>query len=472
MAEDESLCTHYNYHKHKLILFLAAMRSYRDELQENGFEVAYTALDSEEASPSFFQALKDILEKQSVSRIRMFEIEDKFFEKKVKDFCEEEEITLDVLESPSFLCSRERFAEYLESASKPFMKTFYEQQRRRLDILIDSEGNPEGGKFSFDEENRKKLPKKLSPPPLPEEESNSYVSEVSSLVNTRFPEHPGSVEGFWLPVDRTRALYWLRDFFENRFKNFGPYEDAITPRSDSVYHSTLSPMINLGLLTPEEVVQRALDVAKETDVPLPSLEGFIRQVIGWREFVRGIYQNFSETQEKENFWGHERLLASCWYSADTGIPPLDDALEKTLRLGWNHHIERLMIIGNVMLLCEIAPREVHRWFMEMYVDSSDWVMGPNIYGMSQFSDGGIFATKPYICGSNYIRKMSSYPKGEWCDVLDGLYWRFIGKHRDFYESNPRMSMMSSLLDKIEDSRKERIFSAAEKFIAQVSSKPS
>ncbi|MDX1563168.1 MAG: FAD-binding domain-containing protein, partial [Gammaproteobacteria bacterium] len=197
---------------------------------------------------------------------------------------------------------------------------------------------------------------------------------------------------------------------------------------------------------------------------LNSLEGFVRQLIGWREFVRGVYREHGETQTNANFFGHDHELTDAWYDGTTGLPPLDDAIRKANRLGWDHHIVRLMVVGNVMNLAGIAPQAAHRWFMEMYVDSAEWVMGPNVYGMALFSDGGIFATKPYICGSNYWLKMSDYSRGDWCDVIDGLYWRFIDRHRDTLTSNPRLAMMPAMLDRLDDSRRDKIFSAADDFI--------
>jgi deoxyribodipyrimidine photolyase-related protein len=199
-------------------------------------------------------------------------------------------------------------------------------------------------------------------------------------------------------------------------------------------------------------------------IPLQSLEGFVRQVIGWREFVRGIYRTYSDEQDRTNFWSHKRGLTKAWYDGTTGIPPLDDTIQSVQTLGWAHHIPRLMVLGNLMTLCEIRPNEAHRWFMEMFVDSSEWVMGPNVYGMGLFSDGGIFATKPYICGSNYLLKMSDYGKGPWCDIVDGLYWRFIEKHRTFFTQNPRLALMPRALDRLRADRRSRIFQAANEFL--------
>ena len=229
-----------------------------------------------------------------------------------------------------------------------------------------------------------------------------------------------------------------------------------------MFHSLLSPYLNMGLLTPDEVVDQVVAAADE--MPIQSVEGFVRQVIGWREFVRGVYREFGDRQEKANFWSHERELTTAWYAGETGIPPLDDVILSVQELGWAHHIPRLMILGNLMTLCEIRPQSAHRWFMEMFVDSSEWVMGPNVYGMGLFSDGGIFATKPYICGSNYLLKMSDYKKGDWCETVDGLYWRFIDKHRDFFAGNPRLALMPRALDRLDEERRKRIFAAAQEFI--------
>ncbi|RYZ51601.1 MAG: cryptochrome/photolyase family protein, partial [Proteobacteria bacterium] len=279
-------------------------------------------------------------------------------------------------------------------------------------------------------------------------------------IDEHFADHPGHSEDFWLPTDRQGARLWLEDFLENRFSNFGPYEDALPAHSPFVFHSVLTPFLNTGLLTPSEVIKAALARAKANSIPINSLEGFVRQIIGWREFVRGIYHNFGAQQERTNFWNHRRKLSPHWYRGDTGIPPLDATIQKCLRYGYAHHIERLMVVGSLMLLLEIDPQEAHRWFMEMFIDSADWVMGPNVYGMAIFSDGGIFATKPYICGANYYRKMGNFEAGEWQDGVDGLYWSFIEKHREFFLQNLRMAFIVNSLDKMRPERLEILRGAA------------
>jgi deoxyribodipyrimidine photolyase-related protein len=293
--------------------------------------------------------------------------------------------------------------------------------------------------------------------PIPKR--TSHDAEVIKLVSQEFGSHPGDANNFWLPTERSGARQWMNDFFAKRFRAFGPYEDAFSKNEPFLYHSVLTPFLNTGLVTPSECVSIAIKEMSEQEIPLNSAEGFIRQVIGWREFIRGIDRNFGEKQEASNFFGARNRLTDVWYAGESGIEPLDDVIRKVQRYSYAHHIERLMVIGSLMVLLGVEPKEGYRWFMEMFVDSSDWVMGPNVYGMALFSDGGIFATKPYICGSNYYRKMG-YPAGDWCDGVDGLYWSFISRHRENFIRNPRMSMMVRSLDKISSDRMARLNSAA------------
>ena len=462
LAEDMGLCTYVRHHQQKIVLFLAAMRAYADELRADGYDVIYRRLDPD-TTESYEDKLSDALQSSGARRLLHFEIEDKPMESRLIKFASDRSIERREFGSPMFTCSRSDFEAFASDNKRLLMADFYRQQRQRLGILIDENGKPVGERWSFDEDNRKKLPKTVTVPDVRWASATAHVTDVIALVEKEFADHPGKAADFRWPTTRQQAGDWLDDFVANRLDDFGPYEDAMTTRSSMLFHSALTPCLNLGLLTPDEVVEAALQRVDEA--PLASVEGFVRQVIGWREFVRGIYQNFSEHQERGNFWGHERNLTDAWYEGTTGIVPLDDAIQTAQRLGWTHHIPRLMVLGNLMTLCEIRPDRAHRWFMEMYVDSSDWVMGPNVYGMGLFSDGGIFATKPYICGSNYLLKMSDYKKGPWCDTVDGLYWRFIDRHREFFGANPRLALMPRALDRLDNERRARIFGAAESFLA-------
>ncbi|MEL6836211.1 MAG: cryptochrome/photolyase family protein [Bacteroidota bacterium] len=461
MAEDRELCTHYRYHKHKLILFLSAMRSYADHLRET-VTVTYSALDDITIDQSYTDRLGAFLDQHpQISSIRSYEIEDHFFADRIREFAEERSLAYETVQSAGYVTSREQFAAYNQSTRRPFMATFYQQQRKRLKVLVDEKNEPLHGQWSFDADNRKKLPKKYVIPEQPEHEWTAHTKAVIDLVNTHFAEHPGEASNFWLATTRQQALNQLEDFLEQRFTDFGPYEDAFEPEEAFLFHSILSPYINMGLITAAEVTERAVSYAQQNDTHYPSVEGFVRQVIGWREFIRGMYHEYSNDMLSTNFFNHQRKLTDDWWKGTTGILPVDHCIQRADRYGYLHHIERLMVMGNMMLLSEIHPDEVNRWFMEFFVDSADWVMVPNVYGMSQFADGGIFATKPYICGSNYWSKMSSYKKGaDWSDIVDGLYWRFIDQKRDFMRKNPRLSMMVSMYDKMATDKRERLAKAA------------
>ena len=466
MREDRELCTYFRFHKHKIIFFLSSMREFSSSLKKEGYKVHYETL-SDSNNGKYEDCLRSFIAKQKIQSISFYEIEDKFFESRLLKLFDSLGIKSEMVNSPMFLCTRPEFEGYLSTHKKPMMKSFYEIQRKRMRILVDSKLKPVGGKWSFDVENRKSLPTDIVPP-TPEKVTHSKSTlAVMNLVEECFPNHPGESQNFWLPIDRKGALKSLEFFLLEKLASFGPYEDALPEHSDFVFHSVLTPFMNSGLLTPEEIVERTLKVFAEKNLPLASVEGFIRQIIGWREFVRGIYQNFSSVQDEKNFWNHHRKLNDLWYDGGTGVPPLDRVISKVNRYGYSHHIERLMVVGSLMLLLEVDPKEAHRWFMEMHIDSSDWVMGPNVYGMALFSDGGIFATKPYICGSNYYRKMGPFKKELWCDGVDGLYWQFIERHKAFFLKNPRLSMMVRMLDKMDKSRKKEIFAEANKLRARL-----
>jgi len=283
---------------------------------------------------------------------------------------------------------------------------------------------------------------------------------MSALYN----DNLGIMDNFNYPVTRSQALNSFHSFLEERLINFGAYEDAIVKNESTLFHSIITPYLNIGLITPNEIIQQVLDFSSNNSIPLNSLEGFIRQIIGWREFMRGIYVADGVKQRNSNFWNYNRAMPKSFYDGTTGIEPLDDTIKKCLNSGYAHHIERLMILGNMMLLIGIKPNAVYKWFMEMFVDSYDWVMVPNVYGMSQFADGGLLATKPYISGSNYILKMSDYKKGDWCPIWDSLYWGFVDRNREFFRKNPRMSMMVSMFDKKDDASKKRLFETSQNFI--------
>ncbi|MDC3049931.1 cryptochrome/photolyase family protein [Candidatus Pelagibacter sp.] len=466
MAEDYQLCTYEKHHKQKILLFLSCMRSHADRLKKNKFKLEYSSIEDKSFKLDYTEKLKKIIKAKKIKEISSFEIEDKFFENKITNFLKKEKIKWNIIQTPMFLNSREKFKNYLSKSKKPFMAVFYKETRRDLDILMKKNGNPEGGKWSFDEENRNKLPKNISIPKFPKINETVHTKKLKILIDKNFKSHPGNTKDFWFATEYDDVIKLLNFFIKEKSNLFGDYEDAVDQKDNILFHSALSPYINLGLITPEFIIKKILDFHSKNKIRLNSLEGYIRQVIGWREFMRGIYQSYSKEMETRNFFKQNRKMKNSWYEGTTGLPPLDYAIKNAVNYGWSHHIERLMILSNIMNLCEVKPTYVYKWFMEMFVDSSDWVMVPNVYGMGLFSDGGIFATKPYICGSAYFMKMMDFKKGEWCNTMDGLYWRFINRNRAFFLKNPRLSMMVRIFDKMKPDRKKLILAEAEKFIKQ------
>ena len=460
MCESFDLCTFQKHHKLKLILFLSSMRSYADELKKNKFKINYVDL-KKDFKISYEKKLENFIKKNKFEELISFEIEDKFFEKKISTLCKKNKIKLTFIQSPMFLNSRDEFKNYLSKTKKPFMANFYKIARAKTDILMEN-NKPKGGKWSFDEDNRKKLPKDIKIPQMITAKETKHTKILKQQINTIFKNHPGEVDNFWLPTTYEDAVKWLDYFIIKKFNLFGDYEDAVDTNNNFLFHSALSPMINLGLLTPELIIERVRKV--ENKIKINSYEGYIRQIIGWREFIRGIYQNYDQQLEENNFFQHKNSLTKKWYDGTTGLDPLDHSIKNAQKYGYTHHIERLMVLCNIMNLCEIRPNEVYNWFMEMFVDSSDWVMSPNVYGMGLFSEGGIFSTKPYICGSSYFMKMMNFKRGNWNDIMDGLYWRFINKNRKFFQSNPRLNMMVNIYDKMNIERKNHIIKKANQFI--------
>ena len=466
MAEDYDLCSEHKNHKLKILNFLVSMREYRDQLDKHGFKVFYSQIDEPDFVKPYESKLLNILNQEKINEVLFYEIEDYLFEKKIINFLNKNSIKFSIIPSPMFLCSRNKFLEFSKINKSLRMVSFYQMMRKDLKILVDEKDKPIGGKWSFDLDNRKKLPKDIELPPKPTNKSSIYFDELDKIINSKFKDHPGTTKNHWVPFNRVQAMEMLEDFLNNKLENFGKYEDAIDSNNNFLFHSALSPIINMGLITPMEVIEKTLIYHAKKPFPLNSLEGFIRQIIGWREFIRGIYHLEGQNESVGNFWNHDRYLTKDWYEGTTGIVPLDDAIKDCVNYGYTHHIPRLMIISNIMNLSRIHPSEIHKWFMEMFVDSADWVMTPNVFGMGTFADGGLFATKPYSCGSNYILKMSNYKKGEWCETLDGLYWKFISDNESFFKKNPRLSIISNSLKRMKPERKEIIFNKANNFIKE------
>ncbi len=451
-------------HRQKLVLHRASMKAYAHRLEEAGHTVHY--VDCPQGKKTDSVAVLQGALPNKIRKVHVVHLADDVLSRRLHRFAEENKIQLVVHASPNFLSPAEFLREHLAGETKPFMARFYEAQRKRMGILVRDDNSPVGGQWSFDVENRKKLPMSYQVPAEPSAPPNAYVSEAIAYVRERFPDNPGSLNHFRWAVTHEDADAWLERFIAERLTHFGPYEDAISVHHAFIHHSAITPALNVGLLDPAHVVQRVLDQA--THLPqsaLPSIEGFIRQVIGWREFMHGVYLHRGVPIRNGNFWKFRRRMPKAFYDATTGIPPVDRVIRQLLDEGWCHHIERLMLLGNFMLLCRIHPDDVYKWFMELFVDAYDWVMVPNVYGMSQFADGGSFTTKPYISGSNYIRKMSDEPDGPWTEIWNALFWSFIATHLEFFENQPRLSMMARTWLNLSSEKQEGHITTAKRYLA-------
>lgn len=453
LVEHDLLFRQYSFHVQKLVLHRASMRRFADRLRAAGHEVEAVETSADRTSR---EALVERLTALGATSVSVVDVVDDWLSRDLSAALEEAGIGLrpeDVLESPGFLTTREQVRDVLGGGGRGArMQHFYAWQRRRLDVLMEGD-QPAGGKWSFDEENRRKLPKGHPVPPAPAPECHPHVEEAIAWVREEFPDNPGHAEAFGWPTSHEEAEAAFEVFLAERLHDFGPYEDAISAQHGVLFHSLLTPGLNIGLVSPARVLRRALEVGEADDVPLASLEGFVRQVIGWREYMRATYHLWGRRMRSRNRLAHTRPLADGWWTAETGLEPVDVVLRRVLETGYAHHIERLMVLGNAMCLLRTEPDAAYEWFMEMFVDAYDWVMVPNVYAMSQFAAGEAITTKPYVSGSNYLRKMSDLPAGEWRADWDGLYWTFVRDHLDVFAGNPRSRMISNLYDRMDSSTK-------------------
>lgn len=468
MREDERLATVHRHHRRKIALFFAAMRAFASDLRLSGREVRYRRWGEADGCDGVF----DMLARSGAGRVWLHEPSDRRFAGELTAWGASADVELRLLPSPKFLTSREEWERWRRRSERLLMGDFYAYQRRRLGLLVGPGGEPLGGRWSHDAENRRPLPREVLPPPAYGFPPDPETRAVIALVDREFPDHPGRAEGFEYATTHADAAAWLETFVEERLERFGPYEDAIPSRERVLFHGVLTPYLNCGLLTPAQVVEAALRRNALAPIAINSLEGFLRQVVGWREFVRWVdhdlyaERGWGEAEPWPNALGATRRLGPEWWSAETGLPPLDTVIRRAAEHGWTHHIERLMVAGAAMTMAGVAPTEQYRWFMEMYVDSAEWVMAPNVFGMTSFADSGLFTTKPYISGSAYLLRMGDHPRGAWCDVWDGLYWGFVRRHRDLFAANPRTSAATAGYERLDPLRRDRILAAAEAFVAR------
>ena len=460
LIEEYLFFKHFNFHKQKILFHRMSMKSYENFLKAQ-YNTEY--IDSTQTESD----VRILIENMSddIQKINIYDPNDNWLQKRIKSACSKKNIELAIFNNPLFLLEKADLNPFFRTDKKKFFQTaFYKNQRQQMNLLMQN-GSPEGGEWTYDKYNREKYPKGKQTPKIKRPEESTYFEEALIYVEKNFSNNCGE-----LPIkpnyphDFESSKKWFKAFLKTRFEEFGPFEDAVLKNETELHHSLLSPLMNVGLLDPNYVVKTTVNYAKKHNIPINSTEGFIRQIIGWREFIRGIYIAKGTEERTKNFWNFSRKMPTAFYNGTTGLEPFDDSIKKITKTGYIHHIERLMIVGNLMLLCEIDPDEVYRWFMELSIDSYDWVMVPNVYGMSQFADGGLMSTKPYISGSSYILKMSDYKKGDWCSIWDALFWNFINNHKAFFKKNPRMRMLVSSFEKMNPEKKKFLIETSATFI--------
>lgn len=460
LVEEALFFRQYKFHKQKIAFHRSTMKFYEAHLKSQNIKVVYIDSFNELAD---VRKLISYLKSAGIAAFEYIETIDYWLETRIAKACKTHDVKANKNRSPLFLNSLEEIEAYFSDKKRMFHTDFYKHQRQSRNILLDDKKKPMGGKWTYDSENRAKYPKGKAPPKSDPLKPNAFCEDAVAYTHKYFGDNYGKINPHFIyPTTFIESKKWLQDFLKTRFREFGVYEDAILTSENILHHSVLTPMLNVGLITPQYIIDETLQYASHHEIPLNSLEGFIRQIIGWREFIRAVYELKGREERTKNYWNFNRKIPASFWNGTTGIDPIDSTIKKVLDTGYCHHIERLMVLGNFMLLCEFDPDEVYRWFMELFIDAYDWVMVPNVYGMSQFADGGLMATKPYISGSNYLMKMSDYKKGNWQPIWDGLFWRFMHKHRDFFLQNPRLGMLIKTFDKMpEGKQKSHLFTASQ-----------
>ena len=477
MIEAMAEATQVRSHRQRLALFLAAMRHHRDWLREQGWQVDYTTLA--EGCTDLASGLGRAIERHRPAQIIMLEAGEWRVQALIEDCCSAAGVPLARLDDAHFHVTREQFAEHASGRRQLRMEYFYREQRRRFGVLMDGD-KPSGGQWNFDHDNRAALPR--SGPqglkPALAFAPDALTREVLDEVARRFEDHPGELECFDWPVTREQALDALAHFIEVGLPHFGRYQDAMWQDEPFLWHSLIASSLNLKLLDPREVVAAAERAYRQGTAGIEAVEGFVRQVLGWREFIRGVYWHYMPDYAQLNHFGHTRDLPAWFWNADTDMHCMTQVIGQTLKHGYAHHIQRLMVIGNFCVLAGIDPRQVDAWFLAVYVDAIEWVQLPNTTGMALFADGGLVGSKPYIATGAYIRRMSNYCKGcrydpalrsgERACPFTRLYWRFLAMHRDELSRNPRMAQVVRNLDRWDASEVAAILDSAQAFLETLS----
>jgi len=463
-----------NHHKKKLVLVFSAMRHFAKELQNKGFSVKYSKIN--ESKNNFTKELVHQCKKIQPKRVVITYPGEYRVLQEIKKWQKILNIPVSIIEDDRFFCTIDEFKSWAEGRKELRMELFYQMMRKKYDILIDKNGKPKGGKWNYDIKNRKSLPKNHPHIPKPlKHKPDNITKQVVTEVKKKFPKHFGDLDPFWFAVTHDQARKSLNDFVKNRLGMFGPYEDAMAQEENFLYHSFLSMYLNLGLLEPKQIINKVLE---KDGIRVESVEGFVRQILGWREYIRGIYWHTMPEYSKTNYFDAKNKLPKFYWTGNTEMNCLKNCIEQTIKESYAHHIQRLMITGNFALIAGIKPEEVCEWYLSVYADAYEWVELPNTHGMTLYADGGILGSKPYAASGNYINKMSDYCKdckynvkkkeGDDACPFNYLYWNFFLKNQKKLEKNPRLWTVFSNIKKMSEEKKKQIQNDSKKFLIQMS----
>ncbi len=474
MMEVWDEATYVKHHKQKIALVFSAMRHFAAELRDAGWTVDYIALGDDDNSDSFTGEVARAIERHDPQEIRVTEAGEWRVQQAIEEWPDKFDCPVEILPDDRYVCSRAEFDDWAADRKTHRMEFFYREMRKKTGLLITDGDKPEGGQWNYDAENRKPPKEGLSAPERPLFKPDDITAECIALVEDRFGEHFGTLDNFGWPVTAAQAEKAADAFFAERLGKFGDYQDAMVFGNDQLFHSMISTSLNLGLLDPLALCRRAEEEYREGRAPLNAVEGFIRQIIGWREYVRGFYWRFMPDLKTDNALDAHRPLPEFYWTGETDMRCLSDCVRSTRDNAHAHHIQRLMVLGNFALIAGLDPQAVQDWYLVVYADAYEWVELPNVAAMVLYADGGKLASKPYAASGNYINKMSNYCRdcrytvskktGPDACPFNALYWHFLDRHRDRLENNNRVGRIYSNWDRMGEERQAEYLDSAEAFL--------
>ena len=476
MLEVMEECSYVPHHKQKIVLFLSAMRHFSADLRLKGYRVDYVKLDDPANTGTLTSEIKRAINRWQNEGLILTEPGEWRIQKLAESWNTSLNIKVDILPDDRFFASKERFKEWASDRRTWRMEYFYRELRKENQLLM-KDGKPVGGSWNFDSKNRRNLPKGLSIPNRLRFPPDQITREVMELVSNTFKNNFGNLENFSWPVTRSEALESLRHFLQEMLPLFGDYQDAMKSGETFLFHSLLSTSLNIGLLLPQEVCRGAEEKYENGDAPINAVEGFIRQVLGWREYVRGVYWTLMPDYADSNGLDAHRKLPDFYWNGKTDLNCLKEAITATKQTAYSHHIQRLMVTGNFALLAGINPQELERWYLSVYSDAIEWVEMPNTLGMAMHADGGKMASKPYVSSGAYINRMSNFcedckykvkeKKGPKACPFNYLYWTFLIRNEEKLSQNPRMGIPYKTLDKWTKDIKKEYLDSADDFLKSI-----